>query len=847
MGSKILTTGLVLIGVSSGLITGCTSSNVSSRLTASESNAGPSAGQEASGPTDLQPTPPSESAQPEAPPVSVNDNAWCVVRGVAGETAFCEVRVAREALNSPAPMGLGLTLEFEPSILFYGWQYHACGTPDCPPDDTLPGGHEVVLEPSLVADWAGSGSLTLVPAPEPQILTSAALDVGDEPEIVLWAVFRVVDEATQTEVRVSDLVAMAPPGGRIDSVYRDADSIVVRSSWTGEQAECLVDSDCDDGLACTEDSCSTDGQCVSDTGGLACVIGGICITGGAANPENQCEYCAAESAPTMWSANNGAACDDGNACTAMDQCDANTCIGATTLVCDDGNVCTTDSCDVELGCVFAAESGPCDDGDACTAADECVGGDCRPGDPLDCDDGNVCTVDTCDSAVGCLQSPDTGAACDDGDVCSGPNTCTVDGQCEPEGGPLDCDDGNVCTTDACEPALGCTYLPNSQPCEDGNACTTADGCIAGACVPGAPAQCNDSNSCTTDSCDPAVGCVHAATVDAPCDDGDVCNGNDSCSDAGLCEPVGPAVECDDGNPCTDDLCLADSGCSFPDNTAPCDDGDLCTAGDACGAGACQAGAPVDCTDENVCTDEVCIPSQGCVITYNNNPCEDGDLCTVGDQCDDGSCANPQFTLKQGEFEFTLTPLQSGESIEEFYQYDTPDHSSANTGFELPGRAAFLLHEDPTGELGLVFILDEAKDGSGGDAVVNFTGLPELNFVVADDPHETYDPLTGNITWNWLKCCTDGAAIEPLPKGACFTVSPVSFGDIDELAIVNGDGSVVALPSLFEPVEVCSACIGEAGQCNPGVPADCNDGDECTSDSCEPITGQCVNSAQGECP
>jgi len=53
------------------------------------------------------------------------------------------------------------------------------------------------------------------------------------------------------------------------------------------------------------------------------------------------------------------------------------------LDCDDGNPCTTESCDPDLGCVYANDDGAvCSDGDPCTTSDVCSGGQCVADDPL---------------------------------------------------------------------------------------------------------------------------------------------------------------------------------------------------------------------------------------------------------------------------------------------------------------------------------------------------------------------------------------------------------------------------------------------------------------------------------
>lgn len=90
--------------------------------------------------------------------------------------------------------------------------------------------------------------------------------------------------------------------------------------------------------------------------------------------------------------------------------------------CDDGNSCTVDSCDRDLDmCVHAPDDSSCDDGNACTGTAVCdpeLG--CLPGTPIVCDDQNACTVDSCDAATGaCSYSPVD--ACAPGDGCCPPS------------------------------------------------------------------------------------------------------------------------------------------------------------------------------------------------------------------------------------------------------------------------------------------------------------------------------------------------------------------------------------------------------------------------------------------
>src|SRR6185295_11926402 len=96
---------------------------------------------------------------------------------------------------------------------------------------------------------------------------------------------------------------------------------------------------CNDGVACTADSCN-------------------------------------EATDSCVNAPNNAACDDGAFCNGSETCTAAGCQAGAAVVCDDGVACTVDSCvEATDSCAFAPNN-------------------------LACDDGNVCTDDVC-TATGC--------------------------------------------------------------------------------------------------------------------------------------------------------------------------------------------------------------------------------------------------------------------------------------------------------------------------------------------------------------------------------------------------------------------------------------------------------------
>lgn len=145
-------------------------------------------------------------------------------------------------------------------------------------------------------------------------------------------------------------------------------------------------------------------------------------------------------------------------------CMVGTCMGETQN-CDDGKVCTTDTCDDVAGCVHANNTFPCATS-KCEAgkhfpATNCSGGTCPSQTGITCDDGKACTSDTCNAAIGCGNIILAG-------YCLINGTCYTDGQTNPS---------NVCKV--------CTTTTSSSAWSNvkyGTACGTAGTCQSGQCV-----------------------------------------------------------------------------------------------------------------------------------------------------------------------------------------------------------------------------------------------------------------------------------------------------------------------------------------------------------------------------
>ena len=90
----------------------------------------------------------------------------------------------------------------------------------------------------------------------------------------------------------------------------------------------------------------------------------------------------------------------------------------------------------------------------------------------DCDDGDPCTDDLCDSALGC-QNTDNTLPCDDGDACTDDYCDPDSGRCVNEPNNENCDDEDACTDDLCDPDTGCTH--QGIECPEGQVCDPASG------------------------------------------------------------------------------------------------------------------------------------------------------------------------------------------------------------------------------------------------------------------------------------------------------------------------------------------------------------------------------------
>ncbi len=240
-------------------------------------------------------------------------------------------------------------------------------------------------------------------------------------------------------------------------------------------------------------------------------------------------------------------------------------------------------------------------------------------------------------------------------------------------------------------------------------------------------------------------------------------------------------DCNDGNPCTDDVCDAGS-CAYSNNMDPCDDGDDCTINDACADGACVSGPPLECDDGLYCNGlETCVEGSCQPGTYpcGAQPCDEAtDSCV--DCLGDGDCNDGQYC--------------NGEE-------------TCVNGACVPGTA-------PCGPQ----LCDEATDTCAecqDDGDCN-----DLQFC------------------NGEEMCSGGSCL-PGTAPDCDDDVECTTDSCDEVAdtCVNAPDDGLCDNGLFcDGGEWCDAISG----CQAGTPIDCDDGVDCTVDSCDEESDGCTN-------
>jgi hypothetical protein len=240
------------------------------------------------------------------------------------------------------------------------------------------------------------------------------------------------------------------------------------------------------------------------------------------------------------------------------------------------------------------------------------------------------------SAEICVRCYSAGE-CDDGKPCTD-DSCTG-GCCVNE--PVDCSGaGDQCNTAECDesgPPGNCNILtpkPNGTACNDGLFCSVGESCQNGSCVGGSAYNCDTlDDQCNDGVCNEVSNQCERQPINEglPCNDGLFCTDGEVCTN-GTCGG-GTAHDCSYLNSqCTLGICneSLDTCQAQPINqNQPCDDGLCCIVGEICSAGVCGSGTARNCSDGLSCTTDTFDEGQApncCVNTLDPGYCLIAGVC-----------------------------------------------------------------------------------------------------------------------------------------------------------------------------------------------------------------------------
>ncbi len=395
-------------------------------------------------------------------------------------------------------------------------------------------------------------------------------------------------------------------------------------------------------------------------------------------------------------------------------------------------------------------------------------------------------------------------------------------------------------------------------------CTSDDGGVTAGADAGATGDSDQADATASDSAlaDSAAGFDDTGTDAVPGDDtgpavdgaaadgGDVAAADVAADDVGadaLPEACPTQVSCDDGLGCTEDLCtMPGAVCSWQlkanfcvigktclvagaprpghpcevcdplasqtkwtplTDGAACEDAFDCVVDATCTSSTC-AGVALGCDDDDACTADVCVEGKGCTYPPLGAPgeapipCDDADACTSGDHCLAGACAGAPLDCDDGApCTLDACDLASGCS-----------HTDADGQACSDGDACTADDACASGTCGSGAPTN-CDDG-------NACTLDSCDILAGCVHLPTKSPCcTGKVS-----ICDDGDACttdlcDPQTGGCSQTVNT---------AVCDDDNACTAK-------DACSA-----GAC-AGAAIDCDDGDVCSNDACDPANG-CVHVA-----
>lgn len=270
--------------------------------------------------------------------------------------------------------------------------------------------------------------------------------------------------------------------------------------------------------------------------------------------------------------------------------------------------------------------------------------------------------------------------------------------------------------------------------------------------------------------------------------------------------------------------LVDQYGFVPNSGLPCDDGDLCTVGDMCGPdGECIGGPQADCDDGNECTIDKCIKGLvGCVHQPFVSTCDDKNKCTYQDHCENGKCIGKKLPCddKNPCTDDSCDPKIGCKFLPNTNKCDDNDPCTIEDKCDKGVCKGIPLNCDD----GNPCTKDYCLPGAAGCVHDPLFGQCDDNNACTTSDHCTQDNecVGYEKECDDFNICTDDSCD---PNVGCIFTPNQNYCD-------DGD------PCTLSDKCVAGICIGE--------PKDCDDGIPCTIDTCHPLYGCQHVLTSGQC-
>ncbi len=433
-------------------------------------------------------------------------------------------------------------------------------------------------------------------------------------------------------------------------------------------------------------------------------------------------------------------------------------------------------------------------------AEDIVGPACAPGEG--------CFLDPCEENEDCASGWCVGHM--------GEDVCTL--QCQTE----------------CPPGWSCQQVPGTAPdviwlcvsahanlclpCEDAADCKGAAG-VDDACLDYWDEGSFCGGTCNVDEdCPWGFSCADAMTVDGVAL-------KQCVADAGVCPCTKKSVALGLTTPCQIDnefgTCDGLRACT-EEGLSACDaavaEAEVCNGLDDDCDGEIDEPNVVDggyeelCDDDNDCTEDGCDGPDGCThVALSEGECVDGDVCTVGDHCEAGICVGSPVACDDDN------PC-------------TDDVCDGLGGCEFITNAADCDDGDPC------TVADQCEDTACTGVAINCDCLNDEDCAALEDGDACNGTLFCDLEALPFQCAVDPETVVTCPG------PPEGSDQICLIAACDPEDGACSLSSVNEglacgggdPCTVGEHCAG--GVCAGGVAPNCNDGNPCTDDACEPGVG-----------